>query len=131
VPAVDDAAQVAEAEGYIRDKKFKDVEPLLTDYIAKHPKSSWGWYALGYAQFAQQKIGESIQSLAKSLQLNVGNAEAHKILGRDLIIIGRFDVAQVEFEQGIRYNPQSAEMHYNLGKLLSMQDNWENARKEF
>ena len=127
----DDPAKVAEFEGYIRESRFKEVEPLLTDYVQQFPKSSWGWYALGYAQFGQQKIGESIQSLAKSLQLNVGNAEAHKILGRDLMMIGRFDVAQVEFEQGIRYNPNSAEMHYNLGKLFSIQDNWESARKEF
>ncbi len=35
------------------------------------------------------------------------------------------------FEQGIRYDPQSAEMHYNLGKLFSMQDNWGPGRKEF
>ena len=25
------------------------------------PSSSWGWYALGYSQFGQQKIGEAIQ----------------------------------------------------------------------
>jgi tetratricopeptide (TPR) repeat protein len=61
----------------------------------------------------------------------VKNSEAHKILGRDLMIIGRFDAAQIEFEQGIRYDPQSAEMHYNLGKLFSMQDNWAPGRKEF
>jgi len=81
--------------------------------------------------FAQQKIGESIRDLAKSLQLDIKNAEAHKILGRDLMIIGRFDAAQTEFEQGIRYDPRSAEMHYNLGKLFSMQDNWGPGRKEF
>jgi tetratricopeptide (TPR) repeat protein len=127
----DDAAKMAEFEGYIRENRFKELEPLLAIYVQQRPKSSWGWYALGYSQFAQQKFGESIQSLAKSLQLNIANAEAHKILGRDLMMIGRFDVAQVEFEQGIRYNPQSTEMHYNLGKLFSMQDNWENARKEF
>ncbi|HEU0038304.1 MAG TPA: tetratricopeptide repeat protein, partial [Verrucomicrobiae bacterium] len=127
----DDPARIAEFEGYIRESRFKEVEPLLAEYVQQYPKSSWGWYALGYAQFAQQKIAGSIQSLAKSLQLNVGNPEAHKILGRDLMMIGRFDVAQVEFEQGIRYNPQSAEMHYNLGKLFSIQDNWESARKEF
>jgi tetratricopeptide (TPR) repeat protein len=45
--------------------------------------------------------------------------------------IGRFEAAQTEFEQGIRYNPQSAEMHFNLGKLFSVQDSWSNARKEF
>ena len=47
------------------------------------------------------------------------------------MIIGRFDAAQIEFEQGIRYKPDSAEIHYNLGKLFSIQDNWEPARKAF
>jgi tetratricopeptide (TPR) repeat protein len=46
------------------------------------------------------------------------------------MIIGRFDAAQTEFELGIRNNPQSAEMRYNLGKLFSIQDNWEPARKQ-
>src|SRR5262249_27803440 len=127
----DDSARVTELESYIKEGKFEQAEPLLTTYVQEHPKSSWGWYALGYSQFAQKKIGQSIQSLAKSLQLDVKNAEAHKILGRDLMIIGRFDAAQTEFEQGIRYNPQSAEIHYDLGKLFSMQDNWEPARKAF
>ena len=104
---------------------------MLAEYVEQHPNSSWGWYALGYSRFAQQKVGESIQALAKSLQIDVKNPEAHKILGRDLMIIGRFDAAQVEFEQGIRYSPQSAEMQYNLGKLFSMQDNWQPARKAF
>jgi tetratricopeptide (TPR) repeat protein len=127
----DDPAKITGFEGYIREGRFKDVEPLLAEYVQQHPTSSWGWYALGYVQFAQQRIGESIQSLAKSLQLNIGNAEAHKILGRDMMIIGRFDAAQVEFEQGIRYKPNSPDLHYNLGKLFSIQDNWESARKEF
>jgi len=129
--AEDDSARIAEFENYIRDGRFKEVEPLLAGYVDQHPKSSWGWYALGYSQFAQQKIAESVQSLAKSLELDVKNAEAHKILGRDLMIIGRFDAAQIEFEQGIRNSPQSAEMHYNLGKLFSIQDDWLPARKQF
>ena len=122
---------MAELERYIREARYAEVEPLLAAYVKERPPSSWGWYALGYSLFAQQKIGESIQALAKSLQLDVTNAEAHKILGRNLMIIGRFDAAQIEFEQAIRYKPDSAEMHYNLGKLFSVQDNWEPARKAF
>ena len=99
--------------------------------MEERPKSSWGWYALGYTYFAQKKIGESIKALARSLQLDLKNAESHKILGRNLMIIGRFDAAQIEFEQAIRYQPDSAESHYNLGKLFSIQDNWEPARKAF
>jgi tetratricopeptide (TPR) repeat protein len=127
----DDPQRIPLFESYIRDRRFADVEPLLTAYVKEHPKSSWGWYALGYTLFAQRKLGESIQALAKSLQLDVRNAEAHKILGRDLMTIGRFDAAQTEFTQGIRYNPQSAEMHFDLGKLFSIQDDWKTALKEF
>jgi tetratricopeptide (TPR) repeat protein len=119
---------VAAFERYIRDARWAEVEPLLTKYVEERPKSSWGWYALGYSYFAQKKIGESIKALAKSLQLDLKNVEAHKILGRNLMIIGRFDAAQLEFEQAIRYKPDSAESHYNLGKLHSIQDNWEPAR---
>lgn len=128
---LDDPARVAEFTNYIQAGKYQEVEPLLAAYVKDHPKSSWGWYALGYSQFAQKKIGESIQSLAQSLQRDIQNAEAHKILGRDLMVIGRFEAAQAEFEQGIRYNPRSAEMHFNLGKLFSIRDNWALARKEF
>jgi tetratricopeptide (TPR) repeat protein len=47
------------------------------------------------------------------------------------MIIGRFDAAQTEYEQAIRYAPNSSESHYDLGKLLSLQDNWLAARKQF
>jgi tetratricopeptide (TPR) repeat protein len=131
-PSGDDAPhQMAEFENYIRQGKFKEAEPLLTDYVTQNPNSSWGWYALGYCQFGQKKIADSIQSLARALSLNVQNAEAHKILGRDLMIIGRFDAAQTEFQQGIRYDPKSAENHYDLAKLFALQENWDEARKEY
>ena len=121
---------IASIEGNIRRKEFAAAEASLDDYLRVHPDSSWAWYALGYSQFAQKEIGASIQSLAKSLGLNVKNAEAHKILGRDLMIIGRFDAARTEFEQGIGLQPESAELHYNLGKLHSINDNWTAANKE-
>ena len=66
-------------------------EPLLRDYVKTRATSSWGWYALGYTLFAQQKVGEAVKALARSLELDITNAEAHKILGRTLMIIGRFD----------------------------------------
>jgi tetratricopeptide (TPR) repeat protein len=86
---------------------------------------------LGYSQYGLRKIGDSVKSLAKSLELDKSNADAHKVMGRDLMIIGRFDAARIEFEQGARLNPKSAEMPYNLGKLYSIQDNWADARKQF
>jgi tetratricopeptide (TPR) repeat protein len=127
----DDPKRVAELESYIRQERFEEVEPLLAEYVKERPKSTWGFYALGYSRFAQKKIGDAIQALARSLELDIHNAEAHKILGRTLMMVGRYDAAQLEFEQAMLYNPDSAEIRYNLGKLFSIQDNWEPARREF
>jgi tetratricopeptide (TPR) repeat protein len=131
VAAGDDPGKMELAETYIREGRFQDVESLVRGYQSEHPQSAWAWYVLGYSLYGQRKIGESIQALARSLQLEIRNADAHKVLGRDLMIIGRFDAARVEFEQGARLNPKSAEMPYNLGKLYSIQDNWVDARQQF
>src|SRR3954454_11000821 len=47
------------------------------------------------------------------------------------MLVGRFDAAGLEFQQGIRFNPNSAQLHYNLGKLYSIQDNWAQAKTCF
>jgi tetratricopeptide (TPR) repeat protein len=118
-------------EAAIRDGKFEEAEKELHAFLGTSPKSPWGWYALGYTFYGEHKVGESIKALAQSLQLDVKNAEAHKVLGRNLMLIGRFDAAKVEFEQGARFDPKSAEMPYNLGKLYSIQDNWPLAKQCF
>lgn len=121
----------ATAEPYIREAKWKEVEPLLRAYLADRANSWWGWYALGFSLFQQQRIGESVDALAKSLQLNVRNPEAHRVLGLDLMLIGRFDAAQVEFEQAAKLNPTSAETYFHLGRLHSAQDNYAPAKAAF
>jgi len=118
-------------EAAIRDNKFEDAERSLQQYLHDQPNSAWAWYALGYTYYGEHKIGESIKTLAQSLQLDIKNAEAHKVLGRDMMLIGRFDAARIEFQQGIRYDPRSAELQYNLGKLYSIQDNWAQAKTCF
>ena len=130
-PDLDDPATIQGFEAEIRQGDFSQVEPKLRQYVADNPESWWGYYALGYVLFGQQKIGESIAALAKSLRLNINNAEAHKILGRTLMIIGQYDRARIEFEQAARLKPDSAEIRYNLGKLYSAQDNFPAARREF
>lgn len=127
----DEAEQVRHFESFIRAGRFAEVEPRLQAYVKERPDSAWGWYALGYAQFAQRRIGDAITSLAKSLSIDLTNAEAHKVLGRSLMIIGRFDVAQREFELGEKYSPGSAEIPFNLGRLHSIQDQWPAARQAF
>lgn len=127
--AQDDGTKIREFEAQIRQGEFARAEAGLREFVANRPDSSWGYYALGYVLFAQKKLGEAIGALARSLKLNIKNAEAHKILGRVLMIIGQFDRARVEFEFAARLKPESAEIRYNLGKLYSAQDNFPAAWK--
>jgi len=123
------ADRIARLEGLIRAERFEEVEPLLAAYVEENPGSAWGWYALGYTYFSLQKVGDCIGALSKSLSLDVQNAEAHKILGRALMVIGRYDAAELEFEQAVAQKPDSAEIQLSLGKLHSIQDEWEPARQ--
>jgi superkiller protein 3 len=127
----DDPRRVAEIERYILDGKFELAKPLLEAYVKARPKSSWGWYALGYSLFGQRQISEAVNALSKSLSLDITNANAHKVLGRVFMMIGRFDAAQREFEIGEKYDSKSAELPYNLGRLFSIQDQWVPARDAF
>ena len=119
------------ARGLHPGRKVRRGRASAHAYVNERRRPPGAGTRLATAGSVSRRSASAIQALAKSLELDVRNAEAHKILGRSLMVIGRFDAAQIEFEQGIRYKPDSAEMHYNLGKLLSIQDNWEPARKAF
>ena len=81
----------ADVREMIAARRFKELEPVLQKMLDEKPKWAWGWYALGYAAFAQHRLADSIKALAKSLELDAGNAEAHNLLGRNLMMVGRFD----------------------------------------
>lgn len=136
--AADDLAQLEAIESKIREAKFLEVEAPLRQYLTVHPDSWRGHYDLGYMLFRVRggttpladRIKESIQELSKSLQLNLNDAEAHKILGLDLTMIQRDDLAGTEFEQAVRLDPGSAEMHYFLGRHFMALSDFSQAKTE-
>jgi tetratricopeptide (TPR) repeat protein len=127
----DDPKQIRLFESYIRKERFGEVEPLLSRYVRERPDSWLGFYQLGYVLFRERRIGESVRALARSLQLNLENAEAHKILGLNLTILGKYDEAQVELEQAARLMPDSAEIHYYLGRIYYTKNVLPLAKREF
>ena len=126
----DDPQQMASFQDLILKEKFPEVEPLLHTYLTAHPGSSKAYYFLGYVQFRQRRIADSVQALAKSLELNLDDAPAHMLLGREFSIIGRTDVALQELKEALRLDPNSAEVHYNIGRVYAMDDDFSKARIE-
>jgi tetratricopeptide (TPR) repeat protein len=130
-PARDDLPQLDRLEIGLRSGKFQEVQTPLRDYLKAHPQSARAYYDLGYASFRTHQLRVSVEALSKSLQLDLDNPEAHKILGLDLIIIGKNDEAQVEMEEASRLEPNSAEIHYFLGRIHFTRAAYQLAKQEF
>lgn len=127
----DQSEQIATLDRDIQQGKLEDARALLVSYLKAYPNSWQAHYQLGYVLFRLHDVHGSIERLAKSLELNIHNAEAHKILGLDFTIIDRFDLAEVEFKQAAFSEPDSAEIHYFLGRVYYTSGNYPFARKEF
>jgi tetratricopeptide (TPR) repeat protein len=133
VPDVDgdDLDRIKSFEESIGQDKIDQIEPLVLVYLKDHPNSWRAHYIQGYLLFRMRKFGDSIRELAKSLELNAENPEAHKILAKDFVIIGNVDYAQTELQQAARLKPESAEIHYTLGEVYSAKDMLPEAKAEF
>jgi Flp pilus assembly protein TadD len=132
----DESLNVVEQE--IRNMDYAAAITALKPLVQAHPDSWRAHYDLGYALFRvregtaslQENLRESIRELARSLQLNAGNSDAHKTLGLDLTMIQREDLAGVEFAEAVRLSPSSPEDHYFLGRHFMHQSQYSNAVPE-
>ena len=116
ISVLDPEAGLQPIEKQIAENQFEEALTPLHEYLKAYPKSARAHYDLGFVLFRTHEIGGSIKELAKSLQLNVNNAEAHKILGLDCTIVSRPDLAETEFREAARLEPGSAEIHYFLAR---------------
>jgi len=127
----EDIRQTDNFAQYIHQEQLQEVKLLLEAYVKQHPNSWRALYQLGYVLFRLHDIKGSIVALSKSLQLNIGHAEAHKILGLDLTMFGDYDRAQIELEQAAALAPDSAEIRYFLGRVYYTKNIFPLARREF
>jgi len=127
----DSEASLREVEHEIAANKFQESESHLNEYLKDHPDSSKAHYDLGYIEFRTHNMGASIKELARSLELNPANAEAHKILALDCSIIGRYDLAETELIEAARLKPNSAEIHYFLARTYYTRGVYPLAKSEF
>ena len=102
----DSDSSLKELERAIAANRFQESESGLNLYLKDHPDSSKAHYDLGYIEFRTHNMSSSIKELARSLELNPANAEAHKILGLDCSIIGRYDLAETELIEAARLKPK-------------------------
>ena len=121
---VDDQSKLGALEVGIKAERYAEIEAPLRAYVAEHPRSWRAHYDLGYVLFRRHdgtatllaSVQDSIKELSRSLELNLSNADAHKILALDFTMIQREDLAEIELKQAVHLDPTSAESHYFLGR---------------
>ena len=136
--SVDDTSKLDALEAGIKAERYPEVEVPLRAYVAEHPDSWRAHYDLGYLLFRRHdgastllaSVQESIKELSRSLELKLDDAEAHKILGLDFMMIQREDLAELELKQAVRLDPSSAESHYYLGRHYMEQSRYVLAKAE-
>jgi len=113
----DDLNQLAMFDGYITRNELQAVEPMLVNYLKDHPISWRAYQDLGYVYYRMHNPDASIKALTKCLELNSNNADGYKILALDLALKNRYDLAQTELERAAHLDPDSAEIHFCLGRV--------------
>ncbi len=116
-PLIDDSEAIARFELLIKAGNLTEAQSALESYTAQRAGSWRAQYQLGYTYFRLHRIQASVASLCKSLVINDGFSEAHKILAYDLNILGDPNRAIIELERAITLDPASAESHYELGRI--------------
>jgi tetratricopeptide (TPR) repeat protein len=109
----------------IAAREFEKAASELERFVAIHPDSAAAQYQLGYVEYRRHRIMQSVKALSKSLSLDSRNADAHRILGFDLTILQRVDLATTEFERAIALQPDFAENHYALGRVAYERGSYE------
>jgi tetratricopeptide (TPR) repeat protein len=129
-PSSGEDSVIQEFDVLIKGEHYAEALPKLEAYTRDHPNSWRSYYQLGYVYFRLHRIQESTQALSHSLVLNLRCADAHRILGYDLNIAGRQDLAIRELLQAVAMAPNSYESHYELGRIYFDQGSYVQAVQE-
>jgi len=118
-------------ENLIQEGQYQQAKPGLERYLKDHDGSALGHYDLGYIDFRTHEIGGAVRELSRSLQLNVKDAQAHKVLGLVCTFVGRYDLAEVEMQAAAQLEPKSPEIHYFLGRVYYTRQVFAMAKQQF
>jgi tetratricopeptide (TPR) repeat protein len=81
------------------------------------PTQAW----IGVMLASKQRYGAAMEYFNAALQADESNDVARTNLGQLLLALGRWGEAQVQFERGLKYHPESAADQHGLAMALAAQ----------
>jgi cytochrome c-type biogenesis protein CcmH/NrfG len=114
------------AEDYVLLNDYADADKWLTRSLARNPRDSDGWYALGRTKYTENRFEESIHAFEECLKLDPKNVKAEYNLGLSYYGLARPDDALTAYKTAIEWESQAAqkdpEPFIDLGTLYLEQN---------
>lgn len=107
--------------------RYEMAKALALAMTRNHPRSPFGWKALGAIYGQTGNLPESLLPMRKAVELMPRDAEAHCNLAVVLNDLGRPEEAEASCRRAIALNPGYAEAYCNLGVVLNGQGKVEEA----
>ena len=81
-------------------------------------RSEWPYYNLGALMLAEGNATEAVELLEEALARNPLSVQTKTKLGAALSAASRLDEAQAQLREAVKAEPDNADAHYQLGRLL-------------
>ena len=111
------------------NKNYTKTKNLAEKITELYPNYFLAWKILGFLQFKENKINESISSLNHATKLNPKDYETYNNLGRAYLVIGKLSDAEKAFFQSKYMKSDYFPAQYNLamtygklGKLIEAEE---------
>lgn len=118
----DPCSGLREAKAGIRAGDLPAAQRSLEACVVALPRSAAAWLTLGLVHFGQRHLDEAAAALQKSLELDGGQTQAFKMLGRVQTARSQPALAERAFAEAARLAPEDAEARYLLGRLYQSED---------
>ncbi len=112
-------AQIYNHEGKI-DKAEKLYQRALKN-SKNRIEFAWAYIGLGDLALKKGDLISAAKYLARSIDMEPNNPEAHMLMGKVMLKQGKPGIAEKYFRAAMSFNPNIKEIYNNLGKALSAQ----------
>jgi len=112
--------KLAQATDAIQQKHCAAAISLLNEAAAEEPENAAVWRQLGHAYLETGKPGDPIDALARSLQLDPGDATAHCLLGNAYGTTCDLEKAAACYRRALEIDPQHPQAEDLLIKTESL-----------
>src|SRR5947208_6540834 len=128
---MDSMARMKLVDCYYRvAQESEDAKRMLTEISAKAPDFLLARRRLAEITFAQARYDETLQALDGLLKKNPSDPDGRVLRGRVLLAKGQTTEAIPEFQQALKLEPRSAEIHYHVATAYLKAGNREQANAE-